>query len=410
MLSLATRLRPSSFKDIIGQDFTIRVLTHALKNKSLSQVLLFSGGPGVGKTTLARIVALYVVCEQSSACLECPNCKALLNQNHPDVIEFDAATNTGVDDIRSVLESANYRPQLAKGRVFIIDETHMLSKSATSALLKIIEDTPENVWFFFATTELDKIPFTIISRALLFKLENIKEEEMINFLEKVCKQHQVKCQENVLSLVSKYANGCVRAALSTLEQIMLIDESELTYDSALKATKFISKEDLEELYDAINSYDQNKIFELTENFVQKANPYFIAQQLLEFAELKRDMAVGLQMAYAMEELAYSPCPDKLLGMLLAKACMINSMPSAEKLWQAVKKENVALENNHTEENFNKEQLNMKSNQGSNSEKNTKAHEQLDQMQNESKKTNPDINQNHEQAQAIIKRAKQLFGV
>ena len=175
---LSRKYRPQKLKEVVGQDFTVRTLTNAFAQEKLAHAFLFTGIRGVGKTTIARIIAMGLNCEAenkpiANPCGICSNCKAILQDRYEDVLEIDAASNTGVDDVREIISSLKYRPSKGSYKVFIIDEVHMLSNSAFNALLKTIEEPPSFVKFIFCTTEVQKIPITIVSRCQKYNLNRV---------------------------------------------------------------------------------------------------------------------------------------------------------------------------------------------------------------------------------------------
>lgn len=378
MLSLAAKLRPKHFRQVVGQDLVCKIILQGLTSEKLSSVCLFSGPAGTGKTTIARLIALWLVCTNKQtikkntpssddkqtikndppssyiqetykeACLSCENCKAALLEQHPDIMEFDAATNTGIDDIKECLAGSSYQPQLSNKKIYIIDEAHMLSKSAISALLKIIEEPSANVWFLLATTDLEKIPYTIISRCLAFKLHAIQNQQMEQYLAQVCQEHNYGYEPEALQTISQASQGCLRAALSKLEQCSLlihthqesqgIKQSKITHEIALELCNFVSNTILDEIYSHIKNTQLKELQLLINQTLQKTNPFNITMQLLEKAIHLEDTALSYQMAQVLEELAYSPCPEKVLFVFLSKAAFIKTLPSADQLWKALKTE------------------------------------------------------------------------
>ena len=228
---LARKYRPSSFADLIGQEAMVRTLSNAFDLGRIHQAYLLSGVRGVGKTTTARILAralnYHRAADAESAAIDQPtiamdaigtHCQAIIESRHVDVVEMDAASHTGIDDIRELIEGARYRPVLARTKVYIIDEVHMLSKAAFNGLLKTLEEPPEHVKFLFATTEIDKVPVTIRSRCQRFDLRRIEAPTLVAHLAGICAQEGVAVAPEALSLVARAAEGSVRDALSLLDQ------------------------------------------------------------------------------------------------------------------------------------------------------------------------------------------------
>ncbi len=223
---LARKYRPTSFDGLIGQDALVRTLTNAIRSGRLAHAWLLTGVRGVGKTTTARIIARALNCigpdgqggPTPEPCGVCANCVAISEDRHVDVLEMDAASRTGVDDVRELIEGVRYRPGSARYKVYIIDEVHMLSNNAFNALLKTLEEPPEHVKFIFATTESRKIPITVLSRCQRFDLRRVGEEELAAHLEAIARKEQVAIDPAALVLIARAADGSVRDALSILDQ------------------------------------------------------------------------------------------------------------------------------------------------------------------------------------------------
>ena len=232
---LALKYRPQTFKDLIGHEEITSTIFNSLKNKKSSNAYLFTGIRGIGKTTFARIVAKALNCERGvdNLCNDnfCNNCESIINSNHIDVLEIDAASRTGVDDVRELIEFSRYAPTIAKFKVFIIDEVHMLSKQAFNALLKTLEEPPEYLKFIFATTEVKKIPITVISRCQRYDLSRLQSVKLFEYIKNVVAKEKKKLEENAIKLIVKMSEGSVRDALSLLDRAILSNKGELlTYE------------------------------------------------------------------------------------------------------------------------------------------------------------------------------------
>ena len=219
---LALKYRPSNFDELIGQNLIAETIINSIKANKTPNAYLFTGIRGVGKTTIARIVAKSLNCLQGvdKLCTGklCDNCEAISNSSHIDVLEMDAASKTGVDDVRDLIEFSRYGPTSSKYKIFIIDEVHMLSKQAFNALLKTLEEPPAYLKFIFATTEIKKIPVTVLSRCQRFNLSRVKTDELFSFLKKISELEKIDVTEDALKLITKISEGSVRDALSLLDR------------------------------------------------------------------------------------------------------------------------------------------------------------------------------------------------
>ncbi len=227
VLSLARKWRPQTFEDLVGQEFVVRAVTNALKARKLPQAFLFSGERGVGKTTVARILAKAINCEKGptpNPCQECESCREITQGSAPDVCEIDGASHTSVDDVRTLREGIRYLPLKSRTRVYIIDEVHMLSQAAFNALLKTLEEPPPHVVFVFATTEDHKIPDTILSRCQHFRFRSLNVAEITQELEKISREEGIPFQRSTLNLLARAAGGSMRDGLSLLDQVRFLSD------------------------------------------------------------------------------------------------------------------------------------------------------------------------------------------
>jgi len=254
---LALKYRPQTFNDLIGQDVVAETISNSIKVNKVPNAYLFTGIRGIGKTTTARIVAKLLNCSNGidNFCKEnfCENCTAISNSNHIDVLEMDAASKTGVDDVRDLIEFSRYGPTIAKYKIFIIDEVHMLSKQAFNALLKTLEEPPEYLKFIFATTEIKKIPITVVSRCQRFDLSRIKSLELFDFIKKIKDKENGNASDDALKLIVKISEGSVRDALSLLDRALLTldKDKELDLTSAQKIFGYFDKSQLISLFQLI---------------------------------------------------------------------------------------------------------------------------------------------------------------
>ena len=265
---LALKYRPQSFDDLIGQEVMVETITNSIKANKVPNAYLFTGIRGIGKTTTARIVAKALNCSNGieNLCKEnlCENCEAITNSSHIDVLEMDAASKTGVDDVRDLIEFSRYGPTSAKYKIFIIDEVHMLSKQAFNALLKTLEEPPEYLKFIFATTEIKKIPITVVSRCQRFDLSRIKSTELFEFIKKIKDKENGKVSDDALKLIIKISEGSVRDALSLLDRALLSldDNTELDLHAAQKIFGYFDKSQLIDLFQLILNGEENKVISI----------------------------------------------------------------------------------------------------------------------------------------------------
>ena len=272
---LALKYRPQSFDDLIGQDIVAETIINSIKVDKIPNAYLFTGIRGVGKTTIARIVAKSLNCLNGieKICKDkfCENCEAITNSNHIDVLEMDAASKTGVEDVRDLIEFSRYGPTSSKYKIFIIDEVHMLSKQAFNALLKTLEEPPEYLKFIFATTEIKKIPITVVSRCQRYDLSRIKASELFEFLKKIKDKENGKVSDAALKLIVKISEGSVRDALSLLDRGLLTLEKnkELDLKTAQEIFGYFDKSQLINLFELILKAEEKKVIEIYRKIYEK---------------------------------------------------------------------------------------------------------------------------------------------
>ena len=264
---LALKYRPQVFEDLIGQEVIVETLKNSLSLGKIPNAFLFTGIRGIGKTTIARVLAKSLNCTKGSEMTSntdcCNNCNEISESRHIDVLEMDAASKTGVDDVRDLIEFSRYGPTSSKYKIFIIDEVHMLSKQAFNALLKTLEEPPEYLKFIFATTEIKKIPITVVSRCQRFDLSRIKSSELFNYLKKIKDKEKGQITEDALKLIVKISEGSVRDSLSLLDRgLLTVDkDEELDLKKAQEIFGYFDKAQLIDLFKLILQGEEKKVIE-----------------------------------------------------------------------------------------------------------------------------------------------------
>ena len=255
---LARKYRPQTFADLIGQETLVQILTNAITSNRIANAYLLTGVRGVGKTTTARLIAMSLNCENKKGdtcepCGNCDSCKSIRSDHNLDVIEMDAASKTGVVDVREIIDNVKYKPVNSEFKIFIIDEVHMLSKSAFNALLKTLEEPPEHVKFIFATTEVKKIPVTILSRCQRFDLKRVESENLSQHLKKISELEKVKIDDGAIALLVRAGDGSVRDSLSLLDQAIINNNIVVTAETVTNM---------------LGLADRGKIYDLLENIIK----------------------------------------------------------------------------------------------------------------------------------------------
>lgn len=296
-IPLPLKYRPMTFDDVVGQEHVVKTLRNAIESNRIANAYLFIGPRGIGKTTTSRIFAKALNCTSPNGvepCGKCVNCEEIARGASLDVTELDAASHNKVDDVKPIIEAVEFKPTSSRFKIFIIDECHMLSNAAWNALLKTLEEPPEYVRFIFATTEGDKVLPTIISRCQRFDLRKIQTNDIVARLKHVCKKEKIDAEEDALLAIARGAEGGMRDALSSLDQLISFKGDKVTEADALGVFGLVSRSALEELAGAILRGDTAAILKSIEMFdSQGKNMRRLAGELLtHFRNLVVLMALG----------------------------------------------------------------------------------------------------------------------
>ncbi len=340
---LARKYRPQKFEDLIGQELLVKILSNAINNDRLAHAYILTGVRGVGKTTTARLIAMSINCKNRDKkncepCGNCDSCKSTTSDSNLDVIEIDAASNTGVDDIREIIDNVKYKPVIGDYKIFIIDEVHMLSKSAFNALLKTLEEPPEHVKFIFATTEIKKVPITVLSRCQRFDLHRIENKILSDHLLKISKLENIDIDLDAISLIVRSADGSVRDGLSLLDQAI---------------TSPNEKVDSQTVISMLGLADREKIFNLVE-IILEGDALGAINKYKELYELGADIAmifdellnvvhflVQIKIAQDLKDDIYIPEFERNKGAELSSKMTLNNLNI---IWQILFKGYQELQN------------------------------------------------------------------
>lgn len=333
---LARKYRPQNFDELIGQDALVRTLQNAITSGRVAHAFMLTGVRGVGKTTTARIIAKALNYKGPDGTAEattgdtsdCPLCQAISEDRHPDVIEMDAASRTGVDDIREILDGVRYAPTEARYKIYVIDEVHMLSKNAFNALLKTLEEPPEHVKFIFATTEIRKVPITVLSRCQRFDLNRVGVEELIPHFKNILEQEKVKAQDEALAMIARAADGSVRDGLSLLDQAIALSTDEITADNVQNMLGLSDRaRNLDLIEKALSGDIAGALSIMSDIYKNGGVPSLIIEDLLDLTH----MLTKIRAVPDLQDIHQNMAADQIerAKELASKL----SMPSLSKTWQ-----------------------------------------------------------------------------
>ena len=399
---LARKYRPQNFSDLLGQETMVQILSNAFESGRIAHAYMLTGVRGIGKTTTARLLARSL--NYSSDEINEPtiniskygeHCKEIMESRHIDVLEMDAASRTGIADIREIIDSVSYATTSARFKIYIIDEVHMLSKSAFNGLLKTLEEPPPHVKFIFATTEVHKIPLTILSRCQRFDLKQLDEKNMMHLLSSVCKSENVEIPDNILSIIGRAASGSARDGLSILDQTITLSEHDpnLGEDSIREMLGLSDNSVIIDLFEAIESCDIEKALALIKLQTNKgADPLNIISSLgeiiheLTLLKVSREKNDNLLLGpenfsrliafqetldvrtlsrfwqmilKASEEIKNSFNPDSALEMVVIRMAYVSDLPTPEEIIKNIDSNDKSKKKNITKQSTKEESLSHK---------------------------------------------------
>ncbi len=340
---LARKYRPKKFQDLIGQEVLVEIITNSILNDRLAHAYILTGVRGVGKTTTARLIAMSINClkrEDNSCepCGDCDSCKSTGVDSNLDVIEMDAASHTGVDDVREIIDNVKYKPVIGKYKIFIIDEVHMLSKSAFNALLKTLEEPPEHVKFIFATTEVKKIPITVLSRCQRFDLHRIENKVLSEHLLKISNEEKINIEKDAIALIVRAADGSIRDGLSILDQTIL--NQNIKIDTKV-VTNMLGLADREKIFNLLETILEGKTIDALSSFRSLydlgADVIMIFDELLNVVHF----ITQIKIAPSLKEDIYIPELERTKGAELSSKLSLNNLNI---IWQILFKGFQELQN------------------------------------------------------------------